>query len=101
MSLINLHTPRLSTPTRRSRRHMGTPHRGPTWKSAVGLLRIAVRNTVEHVDWRPGLTADDVGLRILDHIAKLDARSLRVLAIVFGILVRASDRNGGSHEARQ
>jgi hypothetical protein len=72
----------------------GTAHRGPEWRSAVGILRAAVQNCVDHVDWRSTLTADAVGMRVLDHIGELDSRALRVLAIVLGILVRQSRKDG-------
>jgi hypothetical protein len=39
------------------------------------------------------MTADQVGMRVLDHIDELDNRALRVLAIVLGILVRVSRKD--------
>ncbi len=87
MSLISLATPQLQ-PTRR--KLPGTAHRGPDWKFAVNVLRAAIRNAVEQVDWQPSDTVDDVGTGIIDMIGELDGRSLHVLAVAFGVLVRAS-----------
>ncbi|MGO8925124.1 MAG: hypothetical protein ACLQF4_19570 [Xanthobacteraceae bacterium] len=91
MSLLTSFDHDLST----RRRHLpGTAHRGAGWKSAVGILRAAVQNCVGHVDWESTLTADAVGMRVLDHIGELDSRTRRVLAIVLGILVRQSRKDG-------
>jgi hypothetical protein len=91
MSLLTSFDRDLST----HRLHLpGTPHRGPEWKSAVGILRTALTNAVTHVNWRSSLTADQVGMRVLDHIGELDSRALRILAIVLGILVKASRKDG-------
>ncbi|MFY9770239.1 MAG: hypothetical protein WAK04_08400 [Xanthobacteraceae bacterium] len=90
MTLITSFDHDLST----RRRLPGTAHRGPEWKAAVGLVRSALQNAVAHVDWQSRLTADQVGMRVLDHIGELDARALRMLAIVLGILVRLSRKDG-------
>jgi hypothetical protein len=91
MTLINLATPHLSSGQPRL---PGTAHRGPEWKSAVGILRTALQNAVTHVNWPSSVTADQIGMRVIDHINELDNRALRVLAIVLGILVRASRKGG-------
>jgi hypothetical protein len=90
MALISLATPHLSS---HRPRLPGTAHHGPEWKSAVGILRTALQNAVTHVNWQSSVTADQVGMRVLDHINELDNRALRVLAIVLGILVRASRKD--------
>jgi hypothetical protein len=90
MSLISLSPHHLSS---RRPRLPGTAHRGPEWRSAVGILRTAIQNAVTHVNWQSSVTADQVGMRVLDHINELNSRALRVLMIVLGILVRASRKD--------
>lgn len=82
-----------SPSTRLHRRLTGTAHRGPHWVHAVQVLRAALHNAVEHAGWRRSATADQVGSDIIDHIGELDAKALHVLAVVFGVLVRASRRD--------
>ena len=81
-----------SSSTHLHRRLTGTAHRGPAWVSAVRVLRSAVQNAVEHAEPRRSVTADQVGTDIIDRIGELDGRSLHVLAVMFGVLVRASQR---------
>jgi hypothetical protein len=90
VSLISLSPHRLSS---RQPHLPGTAHRGPEWKAAVGLVRSALQNAIAHIDWRSTMTADQVGMRVLDHINELDSRALRILAIVLGILVRVSRKD--------
>jgi hypothetical protein len=75
------------------RRLAGTAHRGPAWVSAVRVLRSAVQNALEHAGPHRSATADQVGTDVIDHIGELDERSLHVLAVTFGVLVRASQRD--------
>jgi hypothetical protein len=76
------------------RKHLtGTAHKGPHWVNAVRILRSATQNALEHAGWRRSATADEVGTNIIDQIHVLDARALHVLAFVFGVLVRASQRD--------
>lgn len=69
---------------------VGTRHEGVHWKSAVNVLHAAVTNATEHASER--VSVDDVGVTIIDSIGLLDARALHVLALVFGMLLRASAR---------
>jgi len=90
MSLTILSRPQLSS---RRPKLPGTAHRGPEWKRAVGILRTALQNAVAHVNWPPTLSADQVALRIIDHIDELDSGCRHVLCIVLGILVRQSRKD--------
>jgi hypothetical protein len=75
----------------------GTRHDGPAWTAAVRVLRAAVVNAVGHAGVRRSATSKstdvdvtDVGVDIIDNIALLDTKSLHVLSVVFGMLLRAS-----------
>jgi hypothetical protein len=92
MSLIALPDSQLQPACRKL---PGTAHRGPEWKSAVSVLRAAIRNAVEQVDWTPSDTVNGVGTNIIDLIDELDSPSLHVLGVAFGILVRQSRK--GDH----
>lgn len=70
----------------------GTAHRGPNWVSAVHVLRAATQNAVEHARWCRSATANQVGSNIIDRIEELDSKALHVLAVVFGILIKASHK---------
>ena len=84
--------PSPSTAHPHRRRLTGTAHRGPGWVNAVHCLRAATQNALQHGGWRRSATInkDKVGLHIIDHIDELDTKALHVLAVVFGILVKAS-----------
>lgn len=71
----------------------GTVYRGPAWTSAARVLRTAVQNAVEHAGWHRSATANEVGTTIIDGIGELDSKALHVLAVVFSILTRTSQRN--------
>jgi hypothetical protein len=94
MSLsLGVYTNGKSPSTQPRRRLTGTAHRGPHWVHAVHVLRAATHNAVELAGWRRSTTAEQVGSDIIDHIGELDAKTLHVLAVVFGVLVRASRRD--------
>lgn len=94
MSLsLGVYTNGKSQSTQPRRRLTGTAHRGPQWVHAVHVLRAAIHNAVEHAGWRRSATANQVADDIIDHIGVLDAKALHVLAVVFGVLVRASRRD--------
>ncbi len=91
MTLATYTTPRAATsPFLRKRHVTGTRHDGPAWTAAVRVLRAAVANAVEHARARRSVTSNSVGDDVIDSIAQLDAKSLHVLAVVSGMLVRAS-----------
>jgi hypothetical protein len=94
MTLISYQNdPSPSTYLRRRRRRLtGTRHSGPEWTCAVGVLRSATHNALNHAGWRRSVTTDQVGTDIIDRIGELNGPALHVLAVVFGILVRASRR---------
>ena len=92
MSLVHYNTPRAaSSPIPQYRRPIiGTTHDGPAWTAAVRLLQGAALNAVAHARAHKWVTADAVGTTIIDTVSELDKRSLHVLAVVHGVLLRAS-----------
>ena len=92
ISLVQYNTSRAaSSPIPQYRRRIiGTAHDGPAWTRAVGMLRGAALNAVAHACNRKSVTADAVGTTVIDTIGELDKRSLHVLAVVYGVLLRAS-----------
>lgn len=95
MTLVTYTNDRPATTTPRPSLHRlaGTRHEGPAWTSAVRVLRAAVTNAVGHAGARRSVTSNSVGVDIIDNIARLDAKSLHILALVFAMLVRASRRD--------
>jgi hypothetical protein len=75
------------------KRLTGTAHAGPHWVNAVRVLRTATENAVAHAGQRRSATPDRVGSDIIDQVGELDPKSLHVLAMVFGMIVRASRRD--------
>lgn len=69
----------------------GTRHEGPAWTATVRVLRAAVTNAAEHASTRRSV--NDVGVDIIDSIGLLEPKALHVLALVFGMLVRLSERD--------
>jgi hypothetical protein len=82
-----------NSPSTHRRRLTGTAHRGPHWVNAVHILRSATQNATAHAERSRSATANQVGSDIIDRIGELDAKALHVLAVVFGILVRGSQRD--------
>lgn len=80
-------------PPQYRRRVIGTSHDGPAWTAAVRLLRGAALNAVAHAHVRKSVTSDAVGTTVIDTVGELDRRSLHVLAVVHGILLRASKQD--------
>lgn len=72
------------------RKVTGTRRNHAGWKPAVHLLRASVHNALDQVQVRKGDNVNAVGTEVLDHINQLNAASLHVLAVVTGMLARAS-----------
>lgn len=90
MSLTYISTPHLST-NRRRRSLPRSPKWGADWRHAVRNLRAAVEDAAPHAKWGVRrFTADRVGMTVLDHIDELNSRTLPILHVLVGELVRQS-----------
>ena len=68
---------------------LGTAHRGgPNWSLAVRSIRSVLLLAREHAP--PCATAVTLADQVIDHIDELKPRDVAVLAVAFGILLRAS-----------
>ena len=72
------------------RKLIGTAHAGAPWVSAIGVLRKAAINAVQHAPARPTITAERVGDMVIDQITNLNPQALHVLAVTFTTLIRTS-----------
>jgi hypothetical protein len=67
----------------------GTRHEGLEWTQVVRRLRSATLDAAAKASWRPGTTADSVGIPIIETLGDLHPGAQHVLALVYGILLKA------------
>lgn len=72
----------------------GITHNEPEWRAAAAVLRAAIGNALACAKpSRRSCTPDTVGDAVIDVISRLDRRQLHTLAVIVGMLDRASRSN--------
>lgn len=93
------HTTTLRPPHRKltgtaRRSHFGITHNVPEWRAAAAVLRAAINNALACAKpSRRPCTPNTVGDAVINTITHLDQRHLHTLAVIVGMLDRASRRN--------
>lgn len=75
----------------------GTRHDDPEYVLAVQGARAAINNLLWHARPRQSVTADGVGDAVIEAVAHFNTRKLHALAVVVGMLERASSAVASNH----